>query len=347
MAQRDLIVAEFERLKRVQKLAFVTDVAKLKLKRASTAEEIEKFAVANLATGKISWNDLTQYVARQAVLGKQHVWVYDVPKTLSDQWDSETKVRALLKNLGHSAVLGLNAVVQAPQDLELSSVSYSGGVLEVLGAGRRDTTVRNMAEESKVQAQLPDGMQAKVYETKPVRAWVRLTWNTNDSTASLHIGQLGSENDYREVVQQFFDLIPWLPNGQFTSIKLANVIAALHVQAEKEQLTQTKAEAQMQGADYNTGGVRQTARAMKSNVPMLKDTAGVVEALKLFRDNGIAARGNVYWRKNGDGGATAAAILTSQLHTDIAAEQQRVKVMRPVTSDELKFLLSRLRVLAQ
>jgi hypothetical protein len=240
----------------------------------------------------------------------------------------------------------LDEPVAAPDLMKLSSVQFDDDALTVTAAAKKTVTRRNRAEEDRLGSQVAAGNLVRVYETVEVRAWVQLVWDTNASEAAIQIGQLHQDSDYEIVLAEFLSLIPWLPFADFVPIDLAKVVRVLHEQAEAEQLQGTKAEVTVQGANYQTGGLMSANRALSGSGSMLAGHPDVVTALKLLRQHGVAARGNCHWRKDGDGGQQGSQVLRTPLHTDIAASKRRVKIMRPVTQDELRYLLRRLRALA-
>ncbi|PTL55371.1 hypothetical protein [Paraconexibacter algicola] len=344
-SERELVLIEFDRLNRDQKYDFAKTISGLSVSRRSKADELENAVREGLRNAKVDYAKLVRFVAEQAFLGRQHVWPSTVPSTVNDLWKDPAEVRRKLTADGHD-VLGMDEPIAAPRDLSLASVSHDGTVFEITAAGRRTTRRRNHDEEARLQSQVADGMTAVVYETIQIRAWVRLRWNVLSGTADLHIGQLGRDSDYGEVLTQFLDLLPWLPFGHFVPLALSSVVHKLHVQAETEQNGGVKGETRLQGVNYDTGGVRSTHRSRASDQSVVADHADVVNALALLRKHGVAARGNCWWRPNGEGGIPAAAVLRLELHTDIAAEYDRVNLKRPVSADELEFLLARLRALA-
>jgi hypothetical protein len=349
LSEKDLIWDEFSSLKRDEVYSFARDKARIRGLSQETKETILDRVRAELAKSDslAKWDDLTRFVARRGALGKQHVFLYDVDEATSAAWDSVQKAEARLQAAGVPNLLGLDEPVAAPAHIKLATVQYEDGQLVVTAAGRRTITRRNAAEETRLASQVSSGNVVRVYETIQVRAWVRLVWDTTAAIATIQVGQLNRDSDYDEVVAEFLSLVPWVPFADFKPVDLATVIRKLHEQAEEEQLNQTKGETTLQGTNYRTGGLHSNNRALAASQPMLAGHPDIVTAMRLLREHGVASRGNCHWRKHGDGGATGSQALRTPLHTDIAAAKQRVKIMRPVTDDELRYLLGRLRALAQ
>lgn len=310
---------------------------------SGTKEELEASIRRALGAGDLQQDALIGYLDRVEPRAKQHVVLYDTPGHLADLWSDEAEVEAAVNAAGLSELWQQRVPLAAPDQLELSSIQFDDGRLEVYAVARR--TYLRRRPELEQSERVIDGIPVEehLFERVVVRQWSRLVWDPTAGAASIHISQLPQERLYSEALEEFLDLLhDWLPFDAFSILNLARVIGALHTQAE----TGT-AEARIQAVEYNTfGGRRIAVRGLDRNQEVLGENAAVDEAVRIARDNGTGAGGNFYFLPAADGSGPPNNPLREEAHVDLVVFHQRVNFRRATGPGGIDYICSRVRALA-
>jgi hypothetical protein len=129
-----------ERIVRVQGNLFIKELLRKKrrtdptVKIGVTKDEIVQNLTAGIESGRITRDDLDAWIREVEGWGRQHVYLYRVSTRLSKDpiWSSPAVLqRRLRKSAGMDPSESTGADLEFPVDLEISSLRYTDGTLEI------------------------------------------------------------------------------------------------------------------------------------------------------------------------------------------------------------------------
>jgi hypothetical protein len=288
--------------------------------------------------GKLTIEQVLQYLDEVVPWGKQHVFLYQGPQNLNPNWRNESWVDKLLKSHRLKTLLNQKRSLALPAALTISEIAHSEQRLRIVAIRKREW--RERCEEYDDSTQTPDGeaVELRAFLHRITRSMVSFEWDFLANTAFLQIAQLPSGLDYDEVADEFKNLIrKWLNLDSFSPVDLRRAIKNLHALEDDGN-----GEATAHVVNYRLlTGRRFEARSASSADPLVGE-ASMDIALREIRNSGVGHLGNLYWLPK-DCGNGVVNPLTDKIHVILVGERKRVNFPTPNTEADVRYVLSRIR----
>jgi len=312
------------------------------LPTSGTKPELRECIEKYIEEGTLEYKDLVNFLDAVVPWGKQHVFLYDGPETLVEEWRDENFVNKKIKENNISKYLNARLPLILPENLSLSSIEYkSGKKLSVFAVERREYWERNNEyDDTKMQDDLD--IQLRAYIHLVIRGVIVFEWDLLSNEATFQILQLPSGLKYEEIEEDFARLIKsWLNLELFAKLDLSPVIKKLHTLEEVEN-----PEARSHGINYKThGGRTVSARSSTPRDSVLGEQV-VNNAMSNIREQGVGNIGNFYWLPSSLNSANNNP-LEKEIHTIIVGNKNRVNITTPNKEEDIKYVLSRVRELSR
>jgi hypothetical protein len=288
--------------------------------------------------GKLTFEQVLQYLDEVIPWGKQHVFLYQGPQNPNLNWRNESWVNKLLQSHRLKSLLNQKRSLALPAALTISEIAHSDRRLRIVAVRKREWQER--FEEYDDSTQTPDGetVELRAYLHRTTRGMVSFEWDFHANTAFLQIAQLPSGFDYDEVADEFKNLIrKWLNLDSFSLVDLRRAIKRLHALEDDGN-----GEATAHVINYRSlTGRRFEARSASSADPLVGDISTDI-ALRAIREQGVGHLGNLYWLPK-DSGNGVINPLVDKLHVILVGEKKRVNFPTPNAEAEVRYVLSRIR----
>lgn len=297
--------------------------------------ELIKEAVAD---GFVTWIQLLDFINEQEFLKAQNALIYRASHENDPRLNPESILEAISVE-SQDDLVGANLPIAAPKELTLASIEVSEQTVVATAIGRRSFEIRRPQYESQLTLPRP-GLEARVFETVNVRAWVRLEFDAVAGTLQIRAVRLPKALLQRQLEDDFHQLIPWFPLDAFPLLELADALKELH---KAEQ--QDPHEARVQAIGYESAsGLRSSVRGSTAE-QSITGHGNLDQATAILRERGISDGANLYWLPPNKGGPPGNP-LSNEVHTRIRAREGLVTFMARVDREELEHVLQRIRVLA-
>ncbi len=315
---------------------------KLDLPRSGTKAEMRGRLQDALAEGRISYQQIVEFLDSVAPWGKQHVFLYDGPRRDLESWKDPDLLSQHLKQHRVGKYLNARLPLILPNALTLSSITHQDGKLRITAVQMREYTER--APEHDGEKETSDGTQIvlRAYAHHVARTLVTFEWDLVANTAMLQITQLRGDKFYEEVAKEFFKLVcNWLDiENMFTLVDIRGAIRSLHELEESG-----RAEARSHGIQYRS----LQGRRLSAHSPSPRDSVlgedYIDNAMVGVRENGVGHLGNFYWLSDGNGGIGQSP-LNGDVHVILVADKDRVNFPTPNSEDVVRYVLRRVRALS-
>jgi hypothetical protein len=333
--EQSQIITDLLALKKSQIGGFL---AQVNLPRSGTKEQIRDRIETSLASKSLLLGRVVEFLDEVIPWGKQHVYLYDGPKTSIADWRNSEHVSKLLAENGIAHLLNARLPLVLPDVMTLSSIVHDGKRLRVIAIKKREWWERDEHYDAMAVTEEGDDVQFHAFVRRVTRSLVAFDWSLTSNTAFLQISQLPSRGKYDEVAKEFFDLVGgWLDRSNFATVDLRPVIKKLHELEEAK-----KAEARSHGIRYRTlAGNRLEGRSVSRSKSFIGD-AVIGAAMSGVRKAGVPHLGNFYWLPGSDG-SPLRNMLDDEVHLEVHGADHRINFRTPNSEDVVRYVLSRIR----
>ena len=321
------------------KKSYIQDfLRRVELPRSGTKPDLRERLQEALAEGRLTYEQLVDFLDSVVPWGKQHVFLYKGPHGDQQSWKDPDYVHRHLK--GHRLGKYFNARLPLilPDRLTLSSITHSDGRLRVTAIQKRDYTER--APEHDDEKEIEDGTTVvlRAYMEHLSRTLVAFEWDLTANIAMLQITQLQRATFYEEVAKEFFALVAgWLDIGRFGPVDVRNAIKTLY-HLEKSSDPETRSH----GIDYRTlRGNRLSAKSPSPRDSVISEDV-IDNAMTSVAKKGVGHLGNFYWLAGANGNPVPNP-LKDDVHVIIVGDKSRVNFPTPNNEDVVRYVLHRVR----
>jgi hypothetical protein len=333
--EQSLIVTDLLALKKTKIAEFL---GQNRLLRSGTKEEIRVRVEEALDDGSLSLTRIVQFLDEVVPWGKQHVYLYDGPKSPIANWRRDEWVSNLLKKHRLGKYLNASLPLILPDKMKLSSVLHDEDRLRISAVKKRDWWERDPDYDDDAETRDGDEIELRAFIHRVTRSLVAFEWDLVSNTAFLQISQLPSKIKYEKVAEEFFGFVSeWLDVKQFSVLDLGPVIKNLH-KLEESGAGETRSH----GIRYRMLDGRSVEGKSGSPAdPLVGDT--VIDALLgTVRDKGNGHHGNFYWL-NGESPKQIKCPLEDEAHVIVVGDHNRVSFPTPNDEETVRYVLSRIR----
>jgi hypothetical protein len=333
--EQALIVTDLLALKKGQISEFLADAG---LARSGTKQELRTRIEEALEDKRLSLTQIVQFLDSVTPWGKQHVYLYNGPRTSIVDWRSEDCVRKLLETHRLGKFLNANLPIVLPDKMEVSSILHNSKRLRITAIKRRDWWERNPDYDGSTRTDDCEEVELRAFVRRVTRNLVAFEWDLVANVAFLQLSQLPRGCDYSEVAGEFFELVKeWLDRSMFSVVDLRMPIAKLHALEEAGD-----GETRSHGINYRTLQGRRFEGKSASPADPLLGEAPIDAALRAVRKSGVGHLGNFYWMPT-NGGLPHVHVLDSEVHVIVVGSKNRVNFPTPNDERTVRYVLSRIR----
>jgi len=313
----------------------------VELPRSGTKEDLRERLQEALDGGDLTYERLVDFLDSVTPWGKQHVFLYDGPRSDVQEWKDPDHALRLLKQHRLGKLFNATLPLILPGKLTLSSITHADGKLRVTTVEKRDYAERTPQHDEERETASRERITLKAYVHHLTRTLAAFEWDLNANVATLQITQLQEDGDYEKIADEFSQLVkPWLDVKQFSKVDLRPVIRSLH-EIEKSG----RAEARSHGIDYRSPRGRRVSARSPSPRDSVFGEGFIDDAMDSVRKNGVGHLGNFYWLSRMKPGP-AVNPLTGDVHVIIVGAKSRVNFPTPNTEDVVRYVLHRVRALS-
>lgn len=333
--EQDLIVTDLLALKMTHIRDFLSRCG---LAKSGTKEEFRARIEEALEDGDLSLSQIVEFLDEMIPWAKQHVYLYNGPKTSIANWRKPDWFENLLKKHRFGKYLNANLPLVLPEKMQVSSILHDARRLRVTAIKRRDWPERDPEYDSSAETKEGDDVELRAYVHRVTRSLVAFEWDLIANCAMLQISQLPSRFDYADVAEEFFTLISaWLDFDKFSLVDLRLVIKKLH-ELEEARRRETRSH----GINYRMlDGKRFEGKSASPSDPLLGNPV-TDAALGAVRKSGVGHLGNFYWLPS-NGQASGRNPLEAEVHVVIVGSKNRVNFPTPNDEQTIRHVLSRIR----
>jgi hypothetical protein len=333
--EQSRIVTDLLALKKLQIAGFL---AQVNLPRSGTKKDIRDRIETALADKSLMLGRIVEFLDAVIPWGKQHVYLYDGPKSSIADWRKTEYLAKLLTDNGMATLLNARIPLVLPENMAMSSILHDGKRLRVVAVKKRVWWERDEHYDDLAVTDEGDDVQLHGFVRRVTRGLVAFEWNLTSNTAFLQISQLPTRGKYDEVAKEFFDLVSgWLDRAHFSTVDLRPAIKRIHELEESNE-----AEARSHGIRYRTlAGNRLEGRSVSRSNSFVAD-AVIGAAMSGVRKVGVAHLGNFYWLP-GQNGAPVRNVLDDEVHLEVHGADHRINFRTPNTEEVIRYVLSRIR----
>ena len=314
---------------------------RIELPKSGTKPNLRERLQESLGEGRLTYEQVVDFLDSVAPWGKQHVFLYTGPRDDLVSWKDPNLLQQHLKRHHVGKFLNARLPLILPENLMLSSITHSDERLRITAIQKHDYTER--APEHDGEKETEDGATVilKAYMHHLSRTLVAFEWNLSANTAMLQITQLHRDTLYEEVAEEFFGLIGgWLDIKQFGLVDIRRVIRRLH-EIERSGQPETRSH----GIDYRTLlGRRLSARSPSPRDSVFGEDV-IDNAMNRIAREGVGHLGNFYWLPGVQPGPVPNP-LHSDVHVHIVADKSRINFPTPNSEDVVRYVLHRVRALS-
>jgi hypothetical protein len=325
----------------LRKLHIQDFLKQVELPKSGTKQDLRERLQEALDGGDLTYERLVDFLDTVAPWGKQHVFLYQGPRSDVQAWKDPDHTHRLLKQHHLGKLFNASLPLILPEKLTLSSVMHADGRLRVTAVEKREYSERTPEHDEEKETKSGDRIILKAYVQHLTRTLAAFEWDLNANVATLQITQLQEEGDYEKLAEKFGQLVkPWLDVKQFGSVDLHPVIKTLH-----EMERNGKCEVRSHRIDYRS--LRGTSVSVRSASP--RDSVFGEDDIDLAMDgvgkNSVGRLGNFYWLSGVKPGP-AANPLTGDVHVIIVGANSRVNFPTPNAQDVVRYVLQRVRAIS-
>lgn len=271
--------------------------------------------------------------------GKQHVYLYTAPSTLSRQWRNSLQVHQTLRSAGLEDLINKSRPLILPAQPTLSTIEYSEERIRFVWVEQRTSRVR-IPDQDRIEpvetinpiGSFQDRVILQAYRMKIARGLVVFEWNFNTNDALLLIQQMPTATKYKMIRSQFENYLkPIFDIDAFDKIRVSRGLSSIEKSQETRRFHMT-----FQSLD-NRGKIAVTSARKENDV--FKDDPVIDRARIALADNAAGLLGHFYW-------VPIAGGLNREVYTQIYGEDdndQRVGILAEHKEKNIRYVLSRIR----
>lgn len=333
--EQELIITDLLALKKT----YIGDfLSRCGLAKSGTKEEIRTRIEEALEEGDMSLSQIVDFLDEVIPWAKQHVYLYNGPKTSIANWRKPDWLTKIAKKNRFEKYLNASLPLVLPEKMKLSSIWHDAGRLRVTAVKKRDWWERDEEHDQAGETKEGDDIQLRAFVHRVTRSVVAFEWNLVANTAMLQISQLPRGIDYADVAEEFFTLVSsWLDIDKFTIVDLRVLIKKLD-ESEDAGTGETRSH----GINYRTPQGRRFEAMSASPADPLLGEATTDTAIRAVRKVGIGHLGNFYWLAN-NGKVHGVNPLDDEVHVIIVGSKNRINFPTPNDELTIRHVLSRIR----
>lgn len=333
--EQDQIVTDLMALTKLQIREFL---ARVGLPRSGTKKSIRSCIEIALSRGTLTLPQVVQFLDEVIPWGKQHVFLYNGPRTSIADWKKTEWLAKLLRQRHLGKLLNASLPLVLPEKMKVSSIVHDARRLRITAIKRRDWWERNQDYDSTTVTKEGDDVELRAFVHRVTRSLVAFEWDFIANTAFLQISQLPRGFRYEHIAQEFVELVKgWLDLSQFSVVDLQQAIKKLH-ELEEAGTGETRSH----GITYQTLERRRfEGKSGSPTAPLLGDV-NIDAALSALRKTGMGHLGNFYWLPGRDGNPRSNP-LVGEIHLKIVGAHNRVNFPTPNVEETVRYVLSRIR----
>lgn len=337
LEEQDLAVASLLRLNNPLILDFLNTRG---LKKAANKSEMKLRVTDALEAGTLRYEDIYGFLDPIESWGRQHVILFDGPRSSIDNWRNPTWVLDQINQLGWSRYYNETLLLALPKELTLSSLVHKESTLRITAVERREGLVREPEFDSESELE-DDTILYRAYRYQIYRGLIALEWDLVANEAFLQISQLPSGERYEDATSRFDALITnFLQLADFSPISLRSVITRLH-ELEEQKLP----EARSQGIAYKTLlGRTVEGRGAGGSLGLFGELV-VDTTMASVRKVSVGHTGNFYWLPP-DVNISSDNPLTQELHVILIGDSGRINFPILAPESQIRYVLQRIRAIA-
>lgn len=305
------------------------------LPTSGVKSELELRLVAALQTGRLGHEELVRFVDLHAIVGKQHVFLYDGPQNELRRWRDAAQVQRVLKQNKVGKLLNAQLPLILPGRLSLTSIRHvEGESLEIVAVQKREGWSRDKGLDE-VRNIKGNEVAFRAYKHSVTRGVFCFRWNLVANHASLHISQLPSGDKYEDEERKMAQLFHgFLDITHFTKINVGRAIKRL------SELEETgNPETRSHGVGYKSPGGRIVSAQSPTMHDSIRGEKEIDVGLTGIRKASTGHLGNLYWLPSKVGSVP----IKEEVHTILIGKRSRINFPTPNRRDVIDHVLSRVR----
>jgi len=333
-----------ERIAKVQGNIFIKELLRSKKKNDSsikiglTKEEILGNLLSAIRAGKITGSDIEAWINEVEGWGKQHVYMYDLTKKLSDSpiWSSPETILTCLKRLHLDKSWQKTEAISFPDQLELAHIDFSNGKFECVW--RRGVVAR---QRDKSKDRLNEVIEGDTYDFHahrhlPVRSVMRFEMLPAERQAALFL-QIPLGPEHADAIQEAFQLLGKVFDASgLTPTDISRAIKKLD-KAELEAAGAEQSSIQAQATKFSTSGATVEFSA-DPTIQAWKSVTAVRQVRRALRDDQF----------EGDSGKFTASLrakdgMKRDVTISLSGQQKRLYLHAQMTAEEVMVTLDTVR----
>lgn len=295
-----------------------------------------------LSDGTLALTALIAFLDNETCWGKQHVVLFGPsPVVVPEAWTTQSSVRKHLARHHVSNLLNEKKLWVLPNKLQLSSIEHTATTVRVVAVQRREGWLREEALDDEKQDGDGNPIEMRAYRKLVTRGVVAFEWDLTTNVAMLQISQLPAHSDYKEVQQDFAQLVhTWLPIETFPSLSLSSAIASLYEAAKT-----SPRELRTHGVEFQAEDGRRLSGRSKRAQQRLEGHKIIDNALdSLNAADGRGEQGNFYFLFEDEEKQDVLSEDQSEVHVLlVAGEKNRINFTTPQTEEKIRHVLQVIR----
>jgi hypothetical protein len=185
--EQSLIITDLLALKKAQ----IGDLlASVGLAKSGTKHDLRERIEGALEDRTLSLTQIVQFLDSVIPWGKQHVYLYNGPRTSIANWRSEGWVAQLLTKRHLGKYLNASIPLVLPDKMKLSSILHNPKRLRITAIRRRDWWERNPDYDGTTRTDDCEEVELRAYVHRVTRSLVAFDWDLVANNAFLQISQL-------------------------------------------------------------------------------------------------------------------------------------------------------------
>jgi hypothetical protein len=333
--QRELLIEYLYTHKKIYLQNFFAD----KSLPYSYSKRVLKDKLSSYAqAGQQQLDDLINLLDKIEGWGRQHVYLYTAPSTLSAEWRQEEVVRRYLTRSGHEGLLNQKKTLILPDEPTLTSIEWTPDRVRFIWVEKRvwhdrdttkDETIITRREKSDF---IREQIVLRAYRVRLSRGLITFDWDLNTNHAMMLIQRLPRGNQYVSTRDTF--------EKALTSIFAINTFEKARVSRSLrsiENCDETRRHHMTFQSTHNRGTIAVTSPHKKYDV--FSHDSVIERARNALDIDATGLLGNFYWKP-------VAGQLSCEVYTHIYGiddNDQRVGILAEHTEEDVRYVLSRIR----
>ncbi|MBX9766357.1 MAG: SAP domain-containing protein [Bdellovibrionales bacterium] len=292
------------------------------MKKSGSKDELRERIEAAIAERLIDPAEVVALLNDIEGWGNQHVYLFKARASILNEWRTESRVKAILRENRAISLLNKLKPLVLPEENSLASISWSREQMRFVWITRRQWEDRVPDED-----ETEENIMWKAYETKIGRGLLAFDLNLVNGNAMLMIQRLPVGNKYAEVKQGMLtDLNNFFDTTEMDPVRVGKCINKL----------EGSSEARNRSIALETGGGNQVKYTSKSRKADALDDEDVRNSRAALGNATRGSHGNFYWYPDGQN-------IFSEVHTVIYAKDQRIGIFGQHEESEIRHVIARIQ----